>query len=148
LSSHKRILFATRLVTVILTLAASWPFTKPLIVASLVSRADLYLVNGKTATALAYVKRASLFDENNPELLTSRSLAYVGAPVRVLGPVRDDLRERANAEPDNGELWRDLAIMDTRRKDYSDARYEIHMATRTMHDDTTETLQRVLDARR
>jgi hypothetical protein len=119
-----------------------------MLVSSLVSRADLYLVYGKIPEANRYLARASLIDPNNPDLLDTIAQANESIAVPRLEPIRDHLFRRAQSQPDNGPLWLDLAIMDTRLRHFHAATQEIDVAALTLHDPTTLNLKNVLDHHR
>jgi len=115
-----------------------------MLVSSLVSRADLYLVYGKMPEANRYLARASLIDPNNPDLLDTLAQANESIGLSKLPPIRDSLFKRAQSQPSNGPLWLDLAIMDTRLRHFQAATQEIDVAALTLHDPTTLNLQNVL----
>lgn len=127
--------------------ALAWPLLRPLIVTSLIQRADLYLVFGKTQQARTYLARAQALDPNNPDMLDTAALSHDGDPLPKLRIARNDLIGKAELEPNNGSLWLNLAIMDARLHHYHDARREIDVAARTLHDRTTLELQHVLHDR-
>lgn len=147
MSSHK---YATigRFAVVIFTIALAWPILRPLIVQSLVQRANLYLVFGKIPQAERYLARASRIDPNDGDLLDTIAQANVGDKVSELRAIRDKLYSQAKLQPSNGALWLNIAIMDSRLHHFREAAQEMHVATLTLHDPTTLKLQDVLDHHR
>ena len=138
-------IFGLRVAIATFLLLVAWPLVRPLVVTSLLSRSDLY---GKYGDAQRYIARAALIDPSNPRLVASQAFASLADGPKAMKAERDILLPIAQTQPENGELWLDLAIMDARLKDYPAAGVAIDNALRTRHDPTTQQFADVLHARR